>query len=311
MLLFLVAELAKNPPYMGLGNVVVKRLQGELGYVEVTQNTDPESQRKNKPTLIQSPYTGRVVYVVTAYKHPVTIMYWSGMERKFILTPAITNPTAENLIINASPRHNVVIEAEGKGLVQMAYVILSEDQCSSGVELVTNRTFTWSVWQQRIEASFEKCLLFSPASRYLRYNVRLSQMDNRFDCVTIHQTRVGSRWYDRYETMENPSGWSSGSDVPWFFKFTVKRENGIVGKDVSLEIDMTSDTMEFRDMIETSILGVKAPKIDPGDEGKVIFRAEWVIPVVGCIAPSLLLVSWIFAFRNLYSKPVVRLDEDE
>ena len=102
-----------------------------------------------------------------------------------------------------------------EGTVTLSYATLENINCQYAIILRDSESSI------NIDLSEDKavCFLYSPKGKYLQYYVSEAKMDNRRDSLTIYQHSSRSSWYDRYETISSPSGWSAISNTPWFVRF--------------------------------------------------------------------------------------------
>lgn len=135
------------------------------------------------------------------------------------------------------------------------------------------------------------CFLYSPKGKYLQYYVSEAKMDNRRDSLTIYQHSARSSWYDRYETITSPSGWSAISNTPWFIRF-----KGSENSYVSLKFKALVDKQE-QYLISKTENAYESSFVQFSSQNGDIFFA-----VLGCFAPSFLIAGWIFAYCRLSRK---------
>jgi hypothetical protein len=126
----------------------------------------------------------------------------------------------------------------------------------------------------------------------------MAKFDNRFDGLTVFHRIVDDGWYDRYESIDEPSGWSVASDRPWLFRMSVWRPSG-PGNAAELSVALRADASAHIDG-ETA-LELLNPEQLPGIP-LAGFRYNVAVPIVGCVAPALLLAAWIYGACKVAKK---------
>jgi hypothetical protein len=131
-------------------------------------------------------------------------------------------------------------------------------------------------------------------------------MDDRFDSLTVFHERVDGAWYDRYESMDEASGWSETSAQPWFFRFRVSNATS-PSPPCHLILVLEANTNEK----VAGELVYALPNLTRGVPAKPrVLQHDVAIQVVGVIVPVMLLASWLFAFWRINRKGPLRPPDD-
>lgn len=255
----------------------------DMGYVEVTDSVH----------TIRSAFIGFTVIAVVQRSPNAVVQYQ---------TP--TSKGLQNIIntVKLQPGSTVVVNAT-KGYAKIAYLAVDENKCHSGLSVTTQHSF---VFDPSVSQNSEFCLLYAPATPNLRFNVLKATMDDRFDSLTIFHEKVNDIWYDRYETIENPSGWSAISERPWFLKFSVVRYKGNENS-ASVVVHLNSTEMK----VENELIYTEVPQLVASSALEIVTSHEILIPIIGCVTPTLLLLSWVYAFWRLNRKRPIEEVVDE
>ena len=192
-----------------------------------------------------------------------------------------------------SPNTEIQIDAWDSGTARVAYAAVDENDCTGSLRVITNHSATITL---TASTTTEHCVFYAPAAAHLQFNIEAASMDDRWDSLTVYHEQVNDIWYDRYETITAPSGWSAISERPWLFKFKTVR-NGKESQEATVTISLKCDEALLENENEFDMSPITAPAAK-----HAILQKEIAIPVVGCAAPGLLLASWIFAFVRLKRK---------
>ena len=240
-----------------------------IGYKTLTS-------KEKKSIVLRTSFFGKTIFAVSSKSNNVKL---------FI---SQTNEVLPNYFI-ANPNTEVEIEfPESESMIAFGYAELYGTSCDATfVSTKDNDSFTYVLNQ-----SSNACFLYAPNGDYLQYNVMKASMNTKYDSLTIYQGSTNNPWYDRYETIQNPTGWSAISNSPWFFIL-----KGSDKSEVSIELRCLLNENVNNLMYQNQVNTLKATEIS-----KTSLNIG--IPIVGCLAPTLLLVSWIFAFWRLNKKDV-------
>lgn len=182
--------------------------------------------------------------------------------------------------------------------VVLAYASLRYMTCST-VEVCTthNMTHTFQYHDSLSDDVTEVCILYAPSSMESRFRIEEGTKLGENQILFVYSHIMNNAWYDRY-TDDESSGWSATSQRPWLFRFhsgsdlaaSLLSENSIKVICESTK-ELSSDSLQYFESPEK-------PKI--AQTG--VFKNNYIIPVLGCAFPILLLSSWIFATVTLYKK---------
>lgn len=267
MFVWLLAAVRSAP-----GDIFTHR---NMGYIEVNKTTQ----------IFTSSVAGFTVFVNVQCQN-AKVQYRTTISGDYIDI---------NGSVKVGPNTEIKIDATN-GFAKVAYVALGDNVCRDELIVSTQHSDTFEL---SASSSSERCVFFAPATSHLQFNVESAKMDDRWDCLTVYHERVNDVWYDRYETIENPSGWSAISERPWFFKLTTVRYSSNAAL-ATAKIAVRSN--------DTPIEGENIFRETPPESGyakHAILQQEIIIPVVGFATPSILLLSWICAFARLARKTPV------
>ena len=204
--------------------------------------------------------------------------------------------------VKVTPNTEIKIDATG-GYAKVAFVALDDNVCRDEFIVSTKHT---DVFELNAASNMEKCVFYAPAAPHLQFNVESAKMDDSWDALTVYHERVNDVWYDRYETIENPSGWSAISERPWLFKLkTVRQVTNANTASVRIAVKCSEAAVEGENLFRETPVAAEPAK-------HAILQKEIAIPVVGFATPSILLVGWIYAFVRLKMKrPVEALVSEQ
>ncbi|OHT06053.1 hypothetical protein TRFO_05701 [Tritrichomonas foetus] len=136
------------------------------------------------------------------------------------------------------------------------------------------------------------CLLFAPSSQESRFCVNSTNLGN--DQLYVYNHVMNNAWYDKY-TADEAAGWSVTSNRPWLFRFETDSEKHdehfieILAKSTK---EMPNFALEYENVPESA-------KIPPPG----VLKHNYLIPILGCAAPVILMGSWLYAVITLFGKP--------
>lgn len=198
-----------------------------------------------------------------------------------------TNVTAKSVVIAKGNeiRVDFTKTQNNDGIVTLAFSELSKLNCQDYL-VIRNDHFETNV---TLPHNTEVCYIYCPKGQYLRYNMKQSKVDTHFDSITIYRDSSNNAWYDRYETITSPSGWSAISNKPWLIRF-----KGSTGSFLSFELKAVVDKTQPGILTENEI---------PQEVYSYQFadiKSNIAIPIIGCVTPCLLIASWIYAYCKLF-----------
>jgi hypothetical protein len=262
-------------------------LEGDVGYISL-----------NSTSTISTPFFGRTILAVSQKTAGVTFTYST-------VSNGPRNPFPEEYSANIGSNTNIHVTIPDGGSARIAYATFRPGQCDN-VTTATSKDYVYYGKLSQNTRILTDCLLFAPAAPNLQFNVKQAKMANTVDCITFYHERVNDAWYDRYETIEEESGWSAVSDRPWFMRFSAFRSGS--------ENEQSSATVDFRggdlisDALEVTLTPTQLPDGLPGNMKEIV--DVWV-PILGCIGPVVLLVSFIFAVCRLWRKAPLKPEPEE
>lgn len=184
----------------------------------------------------------------------------------------------------------------------LSYMAYWGQACRDGIYYSTNQkdTFEFDRNHFNLGPAFDFCYFYAPASKSIRYNVKSLKGNTASDVLLIYRTQINDFWYDRYESLEEQTNWSVTSDSPWVFRFV--SQGGLTDEDCSFKgtIDVESKEKLPESAVQIGI--TKALNIGSAPRG--VFQHNIAVPIVGFFAPTVLLISWVFAFWRIYRKPL-------
>jgi hypothetical protein len=268
LLLFLASHLAAEDFY----------LQNAIDYLTANASTETEF----------------VLFTRFAAQTLVTVPQAIGNFTISYLTGSGTNHFPDDLTVEAPPNTEIRLTLSPGAFVRLAYAAIPESLCSSIT--VTTRREEIFTHESSGDGSVDACLLYAPVATRLRYNIQNSVLNDKYDSLTIFHEEVSDVWYDRYESMSEPSGWSASSDRPWFFHLSIQRPTAEKSP-TNVTIELAGEAVGI-DVTGEKSLFVESPLKITRDRF-AIRELDLVVPVIGCLAPALLLASWGFGFWRL------------
>ena len=269
--------------FVVLSSAAQTYVRNDMGYIEVSDSVH----------TVTSAFMGFTVIAVVQRSPNAVVQYQ---------TPTSKGLQNINNTVKLQPGSTVVVNAT-KGYAKIAYLAVDENRCQTDLLVTTQHSF---VFNPSVSQNSEFCLLYAPATPNLRFNVLKATMDDRFDSLTIFHEKVNDIWYDRYETIENPSGWSAISDRPWFLKFSVVRYKGNENS-AAVVVHLNSTESE----VENERVYTEVPQLVASSALEIVTSHEILVPIIGCVTPTLLLLSWIYAFWRLNRKKPIEQVVDE
>jgi hypothetical protein len=246
-----------------------------------------------RSVFLTTPPTARTTMVVVQSIGEFVLGYFFNDTSKYLPFP---NP--HGATIGANTR--ISISLGRSSFLKLAYVTLQKTQCNSFLA-VTNRSYLHTFYFSGGETN-ESCMLYAPAAPYAQFNVQMANMDNRFDSLTVFHTIVNDVWYDRYESIDEPSGWSPDSDRPWFFRVSIWRPSG-PGSAVDVTVALRADPdAQIEGETGLALVNPEAlPDVQLAGGGHNV-----AVPIIGCLAPTLLLAAWIYGACTVARKAVLQ-----
>jgi hypothetical protein len=291
MLLLLLSVLTASAPFfpsiiVGSADVM---LQGDIGYLTLNSTN----------STIATSLWGRTIVAVVSTSADATVGYSTTVNGA---TQTIPNGGA-----NFGPNTQIRVHMPVGGLVKLAYAGFREGECEN-LTIVTTKEYTYErTLPTAKQLASHDCLFFAPAAKNLQFDVLNATVEDATDSITFFHQRVNEAWYDRYETIQEPSGWSAISDHPWLIRFCVFRSRSDNPPLSHAKIALRAGQLD-EGAIEKEILTSPVPA------GKLaVLQHEVAIPIAGCFAPVLLLLSFIFAVWRLWRKVAIveRLEPEE
>ncbi|OHS98656.1 hypothetical protein TRFO_34912 [Tritrichomonas foetus] len=239
-----------------------------IGYITVNSTEAPSH-------VIPSSFFGNVIFAVVSASDHSKISLQSQTE-------IITKP----IIAGANTQIVVEFDQGYDESVTIAFAELSNLNCDQ-VIVSTEEKSTIKLAPLQNE---DICVLYSPKGSFLQYNVIKSNVNTKTDSLTIYREKTRGAWYDRYETISEPSGWSAISSTPWFFRLKGSSE-AKVELQMRAKLDVSLNVLTYQEFAENT----KSQKLS-------VLQHDVFIPIIGCVAPTVLIFAWILAYYRLSKK---------
>lgn len=189
-----------------------------------------------------------------------------------------------------------IIKFKEQSSIIFNYASISEGFCSSGISVIINETFEINI--NSSNSLIDKCYFYAFASFKHRFKVTENSLQSGSTLCAFHESINGNA-YQCYQK-GNPTDPSfipnDGSTSPWLFRFTKSQVSDLASSiKISLQAPkistITSDTVSF---VGTPTY-FDAPPIGN-------YHKKWWMPIIGSVAPTFLLISWIYTFIHLFKK---------
>lgn len=217
-------------------------------------------------------------------------------------TIKIASPLQSNSVEIGSQRSFFFPKGKSKLIIQFKktsdviinYASITENICLDGISVIANETY-----EINIESSFvDKCYFFAFASYKHQFKVIENGLQSGSMLCAFHESTNGNA-YQRYQK-GNPADPSfipdDGSQSPWLFRFTKLQKSE---SHDFIKISLQAPAISSISSHTTSFVG-SPTKFDEPPIAE--YHQKWWIPIVGSIAPTFLLITWIYTFLHLFRK---------
>ena len=183
--------------------------------------------------------------------------------------------------------------------IVIAYAALRYMTCSKvEVSTIRNMNHTFQYTDTSSEIVTDICILYAPSSMESRFRIEEGTNLGENQALYVYNHVMNSAWYDKY-TDDESSGWSATSQRPWLFRFQVSNE--LSGSSTLSSHFIKVQCESTKEMPTNSLEYFEEP-----GRPKVVqsgtFKNNYIIPILGCAFPILLLASWLFATISLIKK---------
>lgn len=184
--------------------------------------------------------------------------------------------------------------------IVIAYASLQYMSCSNiKVNTINGMSHTFQYKESSTETVTDICILYAPSSMESRFRIEEGSNLGESQTLYVYNHIMNNAWYDKY-TDNDASGWSATSEKPWLFRFQVI--NDLDDKSSSLTTHSIKIVCEStKEMPENSLEYSEEPE-KPKIVKAGVFKNDYLVPVLGCAFPLLLLASWLFAAITLIKK---------
>jgi len=209
-------------------------------------------------------------------------------------------PTSPSVILNISkpalhfPDGNakVLFKMDNATCFSVSYAAFPETTCVSGIKVITE-----SNYQVRLNTSkhpTDECIFYCPADDNLVYNISDTYL-NTEKITVFHEIVDGVA----YETLRGNgvSSISVPSKKPWLIRLETKASCTDVG--IGANLNLKSNPLH-----QDAVLFIGYPYYVASPTVGTL-ESSWIIPILGSVSPFLLLASWIYTMKHLYSKDPV------
>ena len=178
------------------------------------------------------------------------------------------------------------------------YASIPEGMCSDGISIIVNETFELNI---NINSSsfVDKCYFYAFASTKHRFMVIENKLDSDSSLCAFNELINGNPYqcYQKGNPVYPSFIPTSGSFSPWMLRYTAKSQS--LDKKGSIKISLQAPAITSISSDLTSFIGSPF-KYDEPPIGK--YHKKWWIPVIGSIAPTFLLIAWIYTLLHLLKK---------
>lgn len=190
-----------------------------------------------------------------------------------------------------------IIHFKEQSSIVINYASISTDICLNGISVIVNETHELNI--DFSSSSFvDKCYLFAFASNKHQFKVTENNLQPGSTLCAFHESSNGAAYQCYHKG--NPTDPSfipgDGSISPWLFRYTKLQASE---ESDSIKISLRAPVISTISSDTTSFVGLPTKFEEPPITK---YNKKWWIPIVGSIAPTFLLISWIYTFIILFKK---------
>lgn len=176
------------------------------------------------------------------------------------------------------------------------YASIPEGICSDGISVIINETYELLINSQ---SNLDKCYFFAYPSTEHRFKVIKNELETDATLCAYSDSMSGSPYqcYQKGNPIDPSFIPNDGSLSPWIFRFIAK--TNYHDKANIIKILLQAPPIYSNPIGFSSFIGAPT-KYDEPIIGK--YHKKWWIPILGSIAPTFLLIAWIYTFLHLIKK---------
>lgn len=201
-----------------------------------------------------------------------------------------------------SGNSKITVKATKDTVIKLATLSMpSEMSCVDGIKTVVDEYELGKVNMEVNKQNMDTCLFFACDTNEHIYTVTENNLKGKSTMKT-YRYKINSNAFDSYTSAGEKNNTIS-SDNPWFFRLTSTSDSAEKGGKIVIDITANKDSGVNEKYLK---------KFDGTPKTYTLIESnqysKWYIPILGSVAPIILLVSFVYTFANLYQKEIVVVD---
>ena len=200
-----------------------------------------------------------------------------------------------------SGNSKIVIKPKKDTEIKFATVsIPSKVSCIDGIRTIIDEYDNTSIKLSVNKSGTDYCMFYACDTKEHYYKISENNLLGESK-IMAYRYDISSNAFESYTSKGELQKYVS-SDNPWFYRLTSSSNENEVGANILLEIYGKKDNAN-EEQLQKYNGYPKTCKLTNSNQ-----YSKWYLPILGSVAPIILLVSFVYTFFNLYGKESVVVD---